>query len=206
MIRAKRTRAARRDVVPDLPGEEWRDVVGFEGLYAVSNLGRIKCHPKVVPNPLTGGTSLRRSKIMRTARDKHGHHHLVLTKDGVEKNVFLHHAVAVAFLGPRPDGKLALHRDDDKDDNRAVALYYGTAINNAEDRERLGTVVRGEAHHAVVLTEEMARAIFALRGKMKQIDIAKKFGTTVSAVSHIHHGWSWAHVTGEAPRRRVARE
>lgn len=181
--------------------EAWRPVVGYEGLYEVSNLGRIKTCPKLIPNLLTGGDSLRRPKIMKTARDKSGHHHLSFTKDGVKKNVFLHHAVARAFLGPCPDGKLTLHQKDDRDNNRAASLYYGSSLHNGRDMVINGGSSRCEDHHAATLTEEGVRQILNLRGKITQAEIARRFGTTVSAVSHIHHGWSWTHVTGLPTRR-----
>jgi NUMOD4 motif/HNH endonuclease len=192
--------------IPDLSGEEWRPAVGYDGLYEVSNLGRIKSCTKYIPNLLTGGESARPPKLMKTAVDRGGHHHLSLTKDGVAKNVFLHHVVARAFLGPCPDGYQTLHRDDDKEDNRAEALYYGTVAHNGRDKTKNGKSVWGEKHHAASLTEDQVREIFALKGKMGQGVIARKFGTTVSAVSHIHHGWAWTHITGMPLRRPPALE
>lgn len=47
---------------------------------------------------------------------------------------FVHALVAEAFLGPRPEGALILHRNDDGFDNRAENLRYGDREENEQDR------------------------------------------------------------------------
>jgi hypothetical protein len=52
------------------------------------------------------------------------------------RKVYVHHAVAQAFHGERPDGLLALHADDVPDHNDAQNLSWGTAKQNAADAKR----------------------------------------------------------------------
>ena len=68
--------------------ERWRPVLGYEGLYEVSNLGRV-----------------RRVKIIEPTRKKHGYMQISLVdRNGKRKSFRLHRVVATAFV-PNPEGK-----------------------------------------------------------------------------------------------------
>lgn len=94
--------------------EKWRPVVGYEGRYEVSNLGRI-----------------RRVKIITPSKKKHGYMQVSLVDEsGVRKSLRLHRIVAEAFL-PNPDGKPQVnHRDENPENNRADNLEWATAEEN----------------------------------------------------------------------------
>lgn len=94
--------------------EKWRPVVGYEGLYEVSNLGRV-----------------RRVKIIEPTRKKHGYMQVSLVdRNGVRKSLRLHRIVAEAFI-PNPEGKPQVnHRDENPENNRAVNLEWATAEEN----------------------------------------------------------------------------
>ena len=86
--------------------EKWRPVVGYEGLYEVSNLGRV-----------------RRIRIVEPTKKKHGYMQISLVgKDGVRRSHRLHRIVATAFI-PNPEGKPQVnHRDENPENNRADNL------------------------------------------------------------------------------------
>lgn len=94
--------------------EEWRPVVGYEGRYEVSSLGRI-----------------RRVKIIVPSMKKHDYMQVSLVDgDGVRKSLRLHRIVAEAFL-PNPEGKPQVnHKDEDPENNRADNLEWATAEEN----------------------------------------------------------------------------
>lgn len=94
--------------------EEWRPVVGYEGLYEVSSFGRV-----------------RRTKIIEPTKKKHGYMQISLVgRDGVRKSFRLHRIVAAAFV-PNPDGKPQVnHRDENPENNRADNLEWATAEEN----------------------------------------------------------------------------
>lgn len=105
--------------------EQWLSVVGYEGLYEVSSLGRVK--------------SLRSGKIMTNkSRGSHGYLSVVLSRDGYAKMFLVHRLVALAFLGaPAPDQEV-LHWDDVSDNNTVTNLRWGTRSDNALDKVRNG--------------------------------------------------------------------
>lgn len=117
----------------DVP-EEWRPVMGFEGLYKVSDQGRVKSLPRTgrqapeyVLTPKSGSRGSRGGKCYyRVAlRDA----------DGKPHTRAVHRIVAEAFLGPKPKGQLIRHGLGGPYDNRVVNLCYGTYVQNAADRE-----------------------------------------------------------------------
>lgn len=109
----------------DLPHEEWRDVVGYEGLYKVSNFGRVK--------------SFQRNKIMIISPTKCGRYpYVTLFKPGHRKNFFIHVIVARAFH-ENPENKPQVnHIDGYRKNNCAWNLEWVTSKENARHAIKLG--------------------------------------------------------------------
>jgi hypothetical protein len=120
--------------------EEWRPVVGYEGLYSVSDLGRVRSHDRI-------STSGRRvhGRILTGGMDCEGYRQYSFTPKGApgrpEKPRLIrgHVLVLTAFVGPRPEGMLACHKNDTPDDNRLVNLRWDRPLGNHADRVRLRT-------------------------------------------------------------------
>ena len=70
--------------------EEWRDIKGYEGLYQVSNLGRIKSLKSNYGRP--------RIKILKLKKRKDGYIEINLHKNGVIKTFRVHQLVARSFI------------------------------------------------------------------------------------------------------------
>jgi hypothetical protein len=114
----------------DLPGEEWRPVVGWEGDYEVSSFGRVWSCP--VGTPRTG-------RILRPAINPGGYPSVRLSRRGVHKTQPVHILVAAAFHGPRPEKAQIRHLDGQPTNNCVDNLRYGTASENVQDSLRHGT-------------------------------------------------------------------
>lgn len=108
----------------------WAPVVGYEGLYQVSNEGQIN-------------TMSRRGEWMprALATDKNGYKRITLSKNGKKRCHLVHHLVLDAFVGPRMDGQECRHLNGDPGDNRLENLQWGTSTENSFD------VVRHGNHH-----------------------------------------------------------
>ncbi|WP_414021392.1 NUMOD4 motif-containing HNH endonuclease [Microbacterium aurugineum] len=114
--------------------ERWCPVPGYEGLYEVSDQGRVRSLDRIglAGQRLTGRT-------LRPQRNsKSGHVVVALYRDGRKSFRKVHQVVAEAFIGPRPLGALTRHLNDVADDNRAVNLAYGTHADNLADARRNG--------------------------------------------------------------------
>lgn len=105
--------------------ERWVGVVGYEGLYEVSSLGRVR--------------GIKRGKILRTHPDRNGYLRVRLSRGGIVTNRVVHRLVCEAFHGPAPEGRpWALHGERGESVNTPDNLRWGTPKDNARDRVRDG--------------------------------------------------------------------
>jgi HNH endonuclease len=120
--------------------------------------------------------------------------HLV-APDGRRVNRMVHRLVAQAFLGPQPEGTQTRHLNGNKVDNRAANLAWGTAKENAADRERHGTTARGTSNGQARLTSADVVEIRRLAlGASSQRAIAARVGVDQKTVQRILSGEGWTHV------------
>ena len=106
--------------------EVWKDVVGYEGLYQVSNLGNVKSLPK---HKGCGVGYTQPERILRNSCN--GHYLFVyLSKDHKQKMHYVHRLVAQAFI-PNPENKREVnHINGVKKDNRVENLEWNTSSEN----------------------------------------------------------------------------
>lgn len=111
--------------------EIWKDVVGYEGLYQVSNLGRVK-------------SLFRYKKILKQFEDNKGYLRVTLYKNNKSKSIKVHKLVAEAFI-PNPNNYDCInHKDENKTNNRVenlefcsfyYNLMYGTRVQRIAKKE-----------------------------------------------------------------------
>lgn len=193
----------------ELASEEWRPVVGWEGRYEVSNLGRVKslrCKGKPNGKPL----------ILAPSVGRGGYLHMTL---GITRqNREVHTVVAEAFLGPRPlvvsGYRIEVnHIDTSKANNRSSNLEYLTQLENAQHATRMGLqrpptgarhgsrthperVPSGSRCRSAKLNEVGVREILErLSAGAMQRDLARQFGVSKMAISLIKSAKTWKHVT-----------
>ena len=115
----------------DMEGEVWKDVVGYEGLYQVSNLGRVKSLDRYVI--ISDIPRYRKSKIRVQMPSHNGYRRVQVSKEGKTKYFFVHVLVALAFI-PNPENKPEIdHINTDRVDNRMENLRWSTRKENASN-------------------------------------------------------------------------
>lgn len=106
--------------------EVWRPIIGFEGIYEVSSLGRVK--------------SFRNSKerVLKPTKNGRGYMKVILYKSDIKKQITVHQLVSIAFLNHIPNGnKLVIdHINDDKTNNRLENLQIVTQSFNLKKRNK----------------------------------------------------------------------
>lgn len=114
----------------DIPEEEWRDILGFEELYQVSNFGNVR-------------TVKNGEAEMSQQENRNGYMTVHLRNKGVERRAMVHRLVAEAFI-PNPDGLRDVnHKNGNKSDNRVENLEWVSHSDNMTHSFReLGKNVR----------------------------------------------------------------
>lgn len=111
--------------------EIWKDVPGYEGLYQVSNLGRIRSYEKYKRAGRHTSVYYCPSKIIKSFSAGVGYQRVNLFKDRKGRQLSVHRLVAMAFI-PNPDNLPQVnHKDEDKTNNRLDNLEWCTAKYNS---------------------------------------------------------------------------
>ena len=109
--------------------EEWRPVVGYEGLYEVSNTGQIRSFDRYVKYS-NGRIHLHKGKVLSPIKDKDGYLQVNLCYNGKIHQIKVHRIVAQAFI-PNPNNLPQVnHKDEDKTNNSVDNLEWCTVKYN----------------------------------------------------------------------------
>ena len=191
----------------NLTTEKWLPVRGYEGLYEVSDSGRVRRLPGS-PKCIAG----REIKAV-CMRRRGGYMCVGLWKDGAGRMARLHRLVLDAFAGPIPDGHEGNHRDGDRQNNALANLEIVTPRENIDHAMRAGLVSRGERSASAVLTEGIVHQILELYSyrKISYKRLAARFGFRWEYVRDVITGRTWGHITGRKrnharPGRSKARQ
>lgn len=108
--------------------EIWKDIKGFEGLYQVSNEGRVKSldHIIVCNNGKGIATKLTKGKIKKFTEWTKGYKRVTLSKDGIEKQYSVHRLVAEAFIDNPYNLPCVNHKDENPSNNVWTNLEWCT--------------------------------------------------------------------------------
>ena len=97
--------------------EEWKNVIGYEGLYEVSNKGNVR--------------NVRRNKLLRLPKNYYGYIQVCLYKNGISTGFLVHRLVAQAFIHNPDNLPQVNHKDEDKTNNNVDNLEWcDQAYNN----------------------------------------------------------------------------
>ena len=117
-----------------MENEIWKDITGYEGLYQVSNMGRVRSTNRTI-TLANGRERTLPSKVLRPGEQK-GYLHVCLSSRGVETSYLVHRLVAASFLGPIPNGMEVDHINEDHKDNRVSNLQFLSRTENASRSTR----------------------------------------------------------------------
>ena len=116
-------------------GEIWKDIKGYEGLYQVSNLGRVRS---------LENNKKRKEKILKHVLNNRGYQHVALCKNGKVKKCYVHRLVYETFNGKIPKGYEINHISEDKTENSLSnlnLLSHKANLNWGTRNERAGKAI-----------------------------------------------------------------
>lgn len=177
--------------------EEWRPVVGYEGRYAVSSLGRVKSLMRVVANGI-GTTRIVKEAILAASGSLRNEYAIVnLAIEGKNKTYRVNVLVLEAFVSLRPRGMVSCHNDGNKQNNKRSNLRWDTQKGNLLDTVLHGTTTSGEKNAMAKFSNaEMSKpkADIQNRGDISYAEFARSRGLTGGFVSRIARGERWSSV------------
>jgi len=174
--------------------ERWLPIPGYEGLYEVSDFGRVRSLDRKTPHPRArSGYYVRKGKIMKQTGTAERYKKVGLYKDKVGTDYMVHQLVMLAFKGPPPEGFLVRHYNDIGTDNRLVNLRYGTQRQNVQDAIRNG---RLKGRRTMTSLDDVNRIDFMLQQGIGYERIDRTYNVSFKTVENIDKGRTWARVTG----------
>lgn len=175
--------------------ENWKPVKGFEGMYEVSDEGRVKALPcehrhwcgRMIPQP---------ERLITLTKHTGGYRMVALKNEqrgGIKK--FVHRLVMEAFVGDG-SGRDVNHIDGDKTNNHLANLEYCDRLHNVRHAIRTGlqnNAGEGNGMHKLTAEEVIAAHAMVARGS-SCLAVASQFGVTESCIDQIVKGVRWKHL------------
>lgn len=170
--------------------ETWKPVVGYEGLYEVSDLGRVRSVDRIAG--VTRLTQLR-GKVLKPGKMKRGGYLLVaLRKDGSSHSKAVHALVLEAFVGPRPPGLDCCHGDNDRTNNRLDNLRWDSRQGNVDDAVRARRHAHGDRHGGARLRG--ADIPHIRESTLPNRELAELYGVTIHTIRNVRKLKTWSHL------------
>ncbi|VWX51803.1 HNH endonuclease [Novosphingobium sp. 9U] len=149
-------------------------------------------HPGYFADDLGNIYTNKRGKLKKLipALDRsNGYLKVNIYEQGRRRNRYVHHLIALTFIGERPAGLLVCHNPDPrKTNNRAENLVYQTRLDNAADSIRDGTLPRARRK----LDYSKAEAIRALHDDgVSTVEIARRYDVSTDCIQKVISWRSW---------------
>lgn len=158
--------------------ECWRPVVGYEGLYEVSDAGRVRRLERRVKH-ITGYRVLK-PRILVPSTQKSGHLYFKSFGGRGGELKWVHRLVYEAFIGSVPIGKEVRHLDGNPENNRPENLAIGSRAENAHDTYQYG------GKYKKLYKDDVLEIRARLATGERQQDIAKDYRVSQATISDIH--------------------
>ena len=175
--------------------EIWKGIKGYEGLYKVSNMGRVKSLERNIPwNRWPGFRVTLKERILKPGLCR-GYRRVTLSKNKQTKEFQVHRLVLEAFVESCPKNHEANHKNSNRSDNRIENLEWVTHSENIKHSFRNGrNDQRGSKNGYAKLTESDVLRIRKIGNNMKRNGLARMFGVSQPSVSDIINRNTWAHI------------
>lgn len=177
-----------------MPPEIWRSVPGYEGLYEVSNCGRVRSPDRVCKGP-AGTVEMHPGRLLAVSkRLRGGYLEVSLMAGGQRKHRTVHSLVAEAFIGERPQGADVMHLDGDRENNHLENLRYGTRQQNLNQTYEYG----GRQGPGKLTKTDALTILQRLRDGERPVALAKEYGVDSAAIYHLRNGTTFKWLREEA--------
>jgi len=175
--------------------EIWKPIIGYEGLYEISNFGNVKslAKTKTLERKSINVIYETPEKILSKLSSGRGYLFVRLVKNKDKgKTKLIHRLVAEAFLGCKPNNYQVNHKNFDRSDNRLENLEWCTAKENVRYTAEYNRHLHGERHHKAKLKEKDVLKIRQDNKSAKKL--ALMFNVDKSNILQIKAMKTWKHI------------
>lgn len=166
--------------------EIWKDIQGYEGLYQVSNSGRVKSLAK------KAGHSNRNERVLKIHTGTKKYQHVVLYSNNKAKCMWLHRLVAQAFI-PNPENKPQVnHKNGVKTDNHVENLEWVNSSENIKHAFKHGLLKPSNSKQ--VLCVELNKTFESALLASKHFNMSRNAINQAIRRNHKCHGYTWRYV------------
>jgi len=174
--------------------ENWKDIKGYEGLYQVSDHGRVKSFKRL-------GTP---ERIRKPFPDRYGYLKLNLFKNYKASCRKPHRLVAETFI-PNPENKETVnHIDGNKENNHVSNLEWSTMDENMQHAKQTGLINTSIKRTFNTLSEqqviEIIHKLTLPREELLMKDICEQYNISTRTLSNINSGKTWKNTLPEIER------
>jgi len=172
--------------------EKWLPVVGYEGLYEVSNNGYVRAlYREGIYKARWGMAKMNfPAKILKLSKNTNGYNYVSLSKNSNHRKYLIHRLVLIAFVGE--SDLQCNHKDGNKENNNLYNLEFCTNQENSLHSTRVLKQKIGELNGKAKLKYDDIKNIRSDNRILREI--AKDYGVTLQAIHHIKIGKTWSHV------------
>jgi len=174
--------------------EIWKEAIGFNGEYLVSNLGNVMSY-----KPTNWVSKEKKYKMLKPNLSKQGYLRLMTSMNSENKYYFVHRLVLEAFIPKPSENSIVNHLNSIKTDNRLENLEWCTqsenikhAYKNGFKKPKLGV----ELSHTKLTNENVLEIKKLYRNGIRAIDIHRNyaFNCGYSTITQITSGKTWKHI------------
>lgn len=170
--------------------EIWKNVVGWEDFYEVSNLGNVRSKVRIGKTSF-GERNYGGNQVKKISHNS-GYDVVNLTIKGKRKQALVHRLVLESFVGLSNGDFECCHNNGNRKDNRLENLRWDTRKNNHADKIAHGTAQVGERNGFSKLTEKQAKYI--KRSDEASLVLAVRYGVSKGCIEKVKYGYSWKHL------------
>lgn len=171
----------------------WKPVPNYEGLYEVSNKGKIRSLDHEVVSS-TGQRYMVKGRVLKPTNAGKGYLSVMLWKKGKSKRVYLHIIVATVFIPNPHNYPVVNHKNGDKTKCEASNLEWTTYSGNNQHAYDTGLHGKGDKHYKAKLTSKDVKKI-RKQGKYTTYQkIADKYGVSKATIRDVLENKTWTDI------------